>query len=55
MDDIRARDLPVKLAIWNNWTNRYIAVEHGWAPTTDNIFYIRISAYDKLFENERMI
>lgn len=55
MDDIRARDLPVKLAIWNNWTNRNIAVEHGWAPTTDNIFYIRISAYDKLFENERMI
>ena len=53
MDDIRARDLPFGVAIWSYLANRNIGVEHSRYPNNNNLFYVRITAYDRLFELER--
>jgi len=53
MNDIRSRDIPFGLAVWSYLANRNIAVEHMPYDNNKNLFYVRITAYDRLFPPER--
>lgn len=53
MRDILARQIPFQIALWDYETGRNIAVHHEPSPTTDTLYYIKITAYDQLFPKER--
>lgn len=50
MSFLEGQNPPFQTAIWNEQSNRNILVEHGPSPTTVNLFYIRLTAYDQTFE-----
>lgn len=53
MRDILSRPFPFQIALWDYETGRNIAVRHEPSPTTDTLYYIKITAYDQLFPKER--
>lgn len=50
MSFLEGQNPPFQTEIWNEQSNRNILVEHGPSPTTVNLFYIRLTAYDQTFE-----
>lgn len=52
-DDIRSRDIPFGIGIWSYLANRNIAIEHSQYPNNKDLFYVRITAYERLFPPER--
>ena len=50
LNSLLSKDVPCGLAIWNEWANRNIAVTHE--QDNGQLVYIRITAYNKLFNSE---
>ena len=53
MSDILARDIPFCVGLWTERNEKNITVSHGLDSNKPSIFIIKLTAYDKVFTQER--